>query len=146
MCARSSQGGQQQQEQQQLKLRVESKGGVDLVTEVDKVRSATQLPTRSNRCLALIFDDQPSNISTTPAASMHASIFHPPFQRANQSSQLCEETIIASLRKEYPGHRFVGEESTFAGTQDATHDPATPTWYIDPVDGTTNFVHGAYDD
>jgi fructose-1,6-bisphosphatase/inositol monophosphatase family enzyme len=62
----------------------------------------------------------------------------------HQHQQLSEETIIALLRKEFPGHRFIGEESTFAGTQDATGADAThtPTWYIDPVDGTTNFVHG----
>lgn len=64
-------------------------------------------------------------------------------QQQQPNPQLCEEKIIASLRQAYPNHRFVGEESTFAGTADTGTDPATPTWYIDPVDGTTNFCHGA---
>ena len=57
-------------------------------------------------------------------------------QQQQPNPQLCEEKIIASLRQAYPNHRFVGEESTFAGTADTGTDPATPTWYIDPVDGT----------
>ena len=63
----------------------------------------------------------------------------------SMESKLCEEKIIAALRQAYPQHRFVGEESTFAGTQDAgasASGDGVPTWYIDPVDGTTNFVHG----
>lgn len=36
--------------------------------------------------------------------------------------------------------RFIGEESTAAGIKcELTDDP---TWIIDPVDGTMNFVHG----
>jgi hypothetical protein len=37
-------------------------------------------------------------------------------------------------------YRFIGEESTAAGLKcELTNDP---TWIIDPVDGTMNFVHG----
>ena len=39
-----------------------------------------------------------------------------------------------------PALRFIGEESTAAGIKcELTDDP---TWIIDPVDGTMNFVHG----
>ncbi|CAN0306223.1 unnamed protein product, partial [Laminaria digitata] len=40
-------------------------------------------------------------------------------------------------------HQFIGEESTF-DANGATGDAfeASPTWVIDPLDGTTNFVHG----
>ena len=35
--------------------------------------------------------------------------------------------------------RFIGEESVAGGLKcELTHDP---TWVIDPIDGTTNFVH-----
>ncbi|EDR25511.1 inositol monophosphatase, putative [Entamoeba dispar SAW760] len=49
-----------------------------------------------------------------------------------------EQYLISSLHAAFPTHRFVGEE-----TND-THKELTdePTWIIDPVDGTTNFVHG----
>lgn len=36
--------------------------------------------------------------------------------------------------------RFIGEESTAAGEKCVLTD--APTWIIDPVDGTMNFVHG----
>ena len=35
---------------------------------------------------------------------------------------------------------FIGEESVAAGEACVLTD--SPTWIIDPVDGTTNFVHG----
>lgn len=36
--------------------------------------------------------------------------------------------------------RFIGEESFAAGIKEKL--TSAPTWVIDPVDGTTNFVHG----
>lgn len=36
--------------------------------------------------------------------------------------------------------QFIGEETSAAfGTDELTDEP---TWIIDPIDGTTNFVHG----
>lgn len=34
---------------------------------------------------------------------------------------------------------FIGEESVAAGEKSVLTD--SPTWIIDPIDGTTNFVH-----
>lgn len=36
--------------------------------------------------------------------------------------------------------RFIGEEATSLGTEIELTD--APTWIIDPIDGTMNFVHG----
>jgi len=36
--------------------------------------------------------------------------------------------------------RFIGEESAAAGAKTVFGNE--PTWIIDPIDGTTNFVHG----
>ncbi|ACB96776.1 inositol monophosphatase family protein [Beijerinckia indica] len=48
-----------------------------------------------------------------------------------------EKILFEELSKARPGYGFVMEESgTFEGS-DKTH-----TWYIDPLDGTTNFLHG----
>lgn len=47
-----------------------------------------------------------------------------------------EELIIDKIRKRYPNHNFLGEES---GTHKAVSDYK---WIIDPLDGTTNFTHG----
>lgn len=51
-----------------------------------------------------------------------------------------EETLINGLSEKYPTHKFIGEESFADGAKcEFTDDP---TWIIDPVDGTMNFIHG----
>ena len=48
-----------------------------------------------------------------------------------------EETLRAELAKARPGYGFLGEESgRHAGTDQSN------TWIVDPLDGTTNFLHG----
>ncbi len=49
-----------------------------------------------------------------------------------------EQHVRAELRRLLPGHRVVGEEYG----ADADAGDAAVTWYLDPIDGTTNFVHG----
>jgi len=47
-----------------------------------------------------------------------------------------EKIIIEAIRKTYPNHAILAEESgEIAGA-------AEVTWIIDPLDGTTNFIHG----
>ena len=49
-----------------------------------------------------------------------------------------EAAIITVLREAYPAYGILAEESGLAGT-----DPnAEFQWIIDPLDGTTNFIHG----
>lgn len=47
-----------------------------------------------------------------------------------------EADILEVIRKAYPEHSFIGEESGVT--------PGNPDfqWIIDPLDGTTNFIHG----
>jgi myo-inositol-1(or 4)-monophosphatase len=47
-----------------------------------------------------------------------------------------EEAIISTLRDAYPDHGFLGEESGYKDRD------AEFLWVIDPLDGTTNFLHG----
>ncbi|KAL3820808.1 hypothetical protein ACJIZ3_006713 [Penstemon smallii] len=57
-----------------------------------------------------------------------------------ETDKNCEELIFNSLKLQYPDHKFIGEETTAAfGTTELTDEP---TWIVDPLDGTTNFVHG----
>lgn len=42
-----------------------------------------------------------------------------------------------AIEAQFPGHRIVGEELGTSG-----EETAAATWLIDPVDGTTNYVHG----
>ncbi|MFA7668448.1 MAG: inositol monophosphatase family protein [Burkholderiaceae bacterium] len=54
-----------------------------------------------------------------------------------------EEAIIDVLRTAYPSHAFLGEESGhIAGTDSSAGDTPEFQWIIDPIDGTTNFIHG----
>jgi len=46
-----------------------------------------------------------------------------------------ESAVLEILRKAYPDHATLAEESGAAGASDYT-------WIIDPLDGTTNFIHG----
>lgn len=54
-----------------------------------------------------------------------------------------EAAIIGTLRQAYPDHAFLGEESghTHGAVQAPPHE-AEHVWIIDPLDGTTNFIHG----
>ena len=52
--------------------------------------------------------------------------------------QAAEQVIIDTIREAYPGHGILAEES--GRTQGAKHSDFV--WIIDPLDGTTNFIHG----
>ncbi|CAE5965915.1 unnamed protein product [Arabidopsis arenosa] len=52
----------------------------------------------------------------------------------------CEELVFNHLKQLFPNHKLIGEETTAAyGVTELTDEP---TWIVDPLDGTTNFVHG----
>jgi len=48
-----------------------------------------------------------------------------------------ERVMLEAIRQRFPDHSFLSEE---AGR--STPEEGGPTWIIDPLDGTTNFVHG----
>lgn len=48
-----------------------------------------------------------------------------------------EQAIIAAIHKAYPNHSVLAEES---GLTNASDDE--PQWIIDPLDGTSNYLHG----
>jgi myo-inositol-1(or 4)-monophosphatase len=48
-----------------------------------------------------------------------------------------EEMLYADLAKARPGYGFIGEEGGTREGADKTH-----SWIVDPLDGTTNFLHG----
>lgn len=52
-----------------------------------------------------------------------------------EADQYSETTIIDTIRRHYPEHAFLAEESGDIGASDTV-------WIIDPIDGTTNFIHG----
>ena len=48
-----------------------------------------------------------------------------------------EAAIIEIIRKSYPDHAILAEESGRSGAEKSEY-----VWIIDPLDGTTNFIHG----
>ncbi len=54
-----------------------------------------------------------------------------------EMDKAAEKEIIYHLRKAYPDHSIRGEEG---GLQEGTRPDYE--WVIDPIDGTTNFIHG----
>src|SRR6201999_1008658 len=48
-----------------------------------------------------------------------------------------EEMLYEDLNKARPGYGFIGEEGGTRAGSDQSH-----TWIVDPLDGTTNFLHG----
>ncbi|MEL7373531.1 MAG: inositol monophosphatase family protein, partial [Pseudomonadota bacterium] len=54
----------------------------------------------------------------------------------SEADRLAEAKIIDEIRKSYPDHAILAEET---GAHDGQEDV---TWIIDPLDGTSNFLHG----
>jgi myo-inositol-1(or 4)-monophosphatase len=89
------------------------------------------------------------NVATT-AATRAGNIISRQFQQADRLTieskgendfvsevdRMAEKDIIQTIRKYYPSHAILGEESGFMGDDDEY------LWIIDPLDGTTNFLHG----
>ncbi len=55
----------------------------------------------------------------------------------SEADQESEKVIKARLLSAFPQFSFVGEEGGLVSAQNSKG-----TWYADPLDGTTNFVHG----
>ncbi|EGK73379.1 Inositol-1-monophosphatase [Methyloversatilis universalis FAM5] len=90
-----------------------------LTTAVKAARRAGQIITRASEDVDLL-----------KVSSKRQNDFVTEVDRA------AEDAIIGILREAYPDHAILAEES---GESGATSDYR---WIIDPLDGTTNFIHG----
>jgi myo-inositol-1(or 4)-monophosphatase len=53
-----------------------------------------------------------------------------------EADRASEKLIVARLKAAFPSHGVYGEEGTRTGLENEYR------WYVDPLDGTTNFAHG----
>jgi myo-inositol-1(or 4)-monophosphatase len=53
----------------------------------------------------------------------------------SEVDRACEDIIVSQIRRYYPDHAFLGEEGGAQGEGNIV-------WIIDPLDGTSNFLHG----
>ncbi|MGH9375190.1 MAG: inositol monophosphatase family protein [Terriglobia bacterium] len=66
----------------------------------------------------------------------HQISYKRPMDLVTEADRCSEELITHRLRRCFPDHSIVAEEgSSYAGSSDYC-------WYVDPLDGTTNFAHG----
>src|SRR5258708_7818770 len=61
------------------------------------------------------------------------------FDLVTDADLASQRAIQAFLSERFPAHAFLGEEEG-AGKARPVAD-APPTWIVDPIDGTTNYVH-----
>lgn len=59
-----------------------------------------------------------------------------PTDMVTEIDRKVEEFLVEAIRKRYPGHGIFGEETGVTGGTSAWR------WVIDPIDGTTSFIHG----
>ncbi len=75
-------------------------------------------------------------------AALDSGSFQVKSKRANDFvtdvDRAAETAIIETVRAAYPEHAILGEESGAAGSAESSGY----RWIIDPLDGTTNFIHG----
>jgi fructose-1,6-bisphosphatase/inositol monophosphatase family enzyme len=73
------------------------------------------------------------NLKDVPGASTKADL-------VTETDKAVEHFIFSELKSQFPNHKFIGEESNDSQTNILLSNDFT--WVIDPIDGTTNFVHG----
>ncbi|XP_071064767.1 inositol monophosphatase 1-like [Dasypus novemcinctus] len=70
---------------------------------------------------------------------MNVVIKSSPADLVTATDQKIEQMLFSPVKEKYPSHSFIGEESVTAGEKSVLTD--NPTCIIDPIDGTTNFIH-----
>lgn len=61
------------------------------------------------------------------------------FDLVTDADVASQRVIHGYLTERFPGHAFLGEEEGAGKTRPDVNAP--PTWIVDPIDGTTNYVH-----
>lgn len=66
----------------------------------------------------------------------HAVAFKGEIDIVTEADRLSEALILSAIRRRFPGHDILSEESG------ATRCGSPFRWIVDPLDGTTNYAHG----
>src|SRR5262245_10449221 len=61
------------------------------------------------------------------------------FDLVTDADVASQRTIREYLCAKFPDHAFLGEEEGAGQLRPTAESP--PTWIVDPIDGTTNYVH-----
>lgn len=64
------------------------------------------------------------------------------FDFVTEADRAAEEKIVHHILAAFPGHQIFAEEQTHAPETAQVASPDGVQWIIDPLDGTTNYIHG----
>jgi len=59
-----------------------------------------------------------------------------------EADEIAEAAIRARIAEVFPEHNVLGEEGGLRAARGGEPDPDAPTWVVDPLDGTSNYVAG----
>jgi myo-inositol-1(or 4)-monophosphatase len=95
------------------------------------------------------FLDVAVEIAREAGAILLSEFDHPPtitykgeVDLVTQADRRSEECVVTRLRTHFPTHAIVGEEGSEHMPSAAGAARSRYRWYVDPLDGTTNFAHG----
>ncbi len=69
---------------------------------------------------------------------IHSIRFKGEINLVTEVDQMCEDKVIGILAKQFPDHEILAEESGLLKAKNNNRYK----WFIDPLDGTTNYAHG----
>ncbi|SNX84483.1 related to quinic acid utilisation protein QUTG (inositol-1(or 4)-monophosphatase) [Melanopsichium pennsylvanicum] len=106
-------------------------------TEVqDLYTFAIDLARKAGRAIV----DGSSRRFSTPASASSFDHKKNTADLVTETDQAVEALVKKEISTKYPHHNFIGEESWAAGEENGIPDNGV-VWIVDPIDGTTNFVH-----
>jgi myo-inositol-1(or 4)-monophosphatase len=97
---------------------------------MDELTGYRQAACEAARRAALVLDEWRSRFQVREKAR---------FDLVTDADLASQRAIQAYLHERFPDHAFLGEEE---GPKGRPGPNAPPTWIVDPIDGTTNYVHG----
>jgi inositol-phosphate phosphatase/L-galactose 1-phosphate phosphatase len=97
-----------------------------------EISSATTIALKAGEKIRAATENKEKNITNKGDIDLHDFV--------TQTDKDNEKLIFDHLRSSFPSYLFIGEESS-ADTGSIPVLTDQPTWIVDPIDGTTNFVH-----
>lgn len=102
---------------------------------------AKQLARQAGDLVVSLRHKPPSRPSTTSSANLAIESKSGSSDLVTSADLASQNLIFQGIASAYPKHRLIGEEDS----EDYGELDDGPTWIVDAIDGTTNFVHGLSD-
>ena len=65
-----------------------------------------------------------------------------PTELVTEADREAEKVVVSALLQNFPDHAVLAEEGVLTPQGESSQKDAPALWIVDPLDGTTNFVHG----